>query len=154
MGQDGAMRITMAEIAAAAAAKSGSADAGWACAWLCACGYKGIDLLLEAVTDPARGAELKKTVMGVDGQGVSAVYLAPGLVAMAKAHGRFTYRNARHGLYVLPFAVREGLGVGCPVDPAFHIGEAREGNPYAEKLAIAERDGVEVDGELWARLTE
>jgi hypothetical protein len=146
------MKIPLRELEAAAAAKAGSGEIGWACAWLCACGYKGIELLLEALADPVRGAELRKTVLGVDGQEVSAVFLAPRLIALAKEHGRIVYRNARHGLYTVPFAVRENLGLGCPVDPAFHIGGERESNPYAEKLALAERDGVEVDAALWERL--
>jgi hypothetical protein len=144
--------VAFADLEAAAARKSGSAETGWACAWLCACGYKGLEILLEALADPVRDAALKKTVLGVDGENVSAVFLAPRLIALAKEHSRIVYRNARHGLYTVPFAVRENLGLGCPVDPAFHIGGERESNPYAEKLALAERDGVEVDAGLWERL--
>ena len=108
-------------------------------------------MLLEALADPPRAPLLARTVMGIDGEGVSAVFIAPQLAAQAKTHGRFTYRNARHGLYVLPFAVRDNLGIGCPVDPAFHIGGDRENNPYAEKLAAA-AGGVEIDAVAWARL--
>ena len=142
----------MHEIEAAAARKSGSAETGWACAWLCACGYQGIGMLLEALADPPRMPALAKTVLGVDGEGVSAVFLAPRLIALAREHGRITYRKTRHGLYVLPYAVRDGLAIGCPVDPAFHIGGTREANPYMDKHAAAARDGIDVDPDQWAHL--
>jgi hypothetical protein len=151
-GERPAMRVAMHELEAAAARKSGNEDTGWACAWLCACGYRGIDLLLEALADPPRAPVLAKTVLGVDGEGVSAVFLAPRLVALAREHGRITYRNARHGLYVLPHAVRANLAIGCPVDAAFHIGGERESNPYAAKLAAAAGEGIEISETLWGSL--
>jgi hypothetical protein len=59
-------------------------------------------------------------------------------MAEVKANGRAFLRNVRHGLFMLPFAVRENMGLGCPVDPSFAVGGERHKNPYAEKLALAE----------------
>ena len=150
------MRVAVDELRTVAARASGGASRGGACAWLEACGYRGMALLLEALAETPverRGAPaFTLTLGGVDGGGISAVFLGEALVALARQHGRITYRNARHGLYVLPFAVNANIGIGCPVDPAFHIGGERTSNPYAEKLAAAEREGLALDPALWRQL--
>ena len=158
------MTISFDDIqAAATAALTGAGtgpeialDCGWACAWLEACGYKGIAMLLEALdeTPPQqRMPELVWKLGGVDGGGISAVFLSPALMLLAKEKGRVTYRNTRHGLYLLPFTVRANIGIGCPIDPAFHIGGERDKNPYAEKLELALANGLTPDPELWQRLS-
>ena len=55
----------------------------------------------------------------------------------------------RHGLFLLPFTVRENLGIGCPVDPSFAVGGERTKNPYAEKLAVAMETGLTIDDATW-----
>ena len=145
-----------ATLAAAGTGPDIAENCGWACAWLEACGYKGIAMLLEALdeTPPERRQpELIWKLGGVDGGGVSAVFLAPALMRLAQEKGRITYRSTRHGLYLLPFTVRANIGIGCPVDPAFHIGGERDKNPYAEKLELALANGLEPDADLWRRLT-
>ena len=135
--------------------KRGVADAeaiAWACAWLESCGYPGVKLLLEALGDGATGLALRRDAMGVDLKNVSCVYLAPRVIAEVEANGRAYLRNVRHGLYLLPFTVRGNLGIGCPVDPAFAVGGERSKNPYAEKLAAAEANGLAVDEALWRLL--
>jgi hypothetical protein len=57
----------------------------------------------------------------------------------------------RHGLYALPFAVRAGLAIGCPVDPSFAIGGKRTGDLYGARIAAAIEAGIEVDDEVWRR---
>jgi len=133
----------------------GRGDAGqiaWACTWLEACGYPGLALLAEALADPARDTDLRRDAMGLDLQQVSCVFLAAKIMDGVAKDGRLFLRNVRHGLYLLPFTVRANLGIGCPVDPAFAVGGERSKNPYAEKLALAEANGLNVDPELWARL--
>jgi hypothetical protein len=93
--------------------------------------------------------ELIRDPLGLDLQGSSCVLLAPRLMREVQRGGRVFLRNVRHGLYLLPFAVRANIGIGCPVDPAFAIGGERRNNPYAEKLAWAQTQGVEVDDESW-----
>jgi hypothetical protein len=53
---------------------------------------------------------------------------------------------------MLPFTVRENIGLGCPVDPSFAVGGERHKNPYGEKLALATADGLEIDDEAWAQI--
>jgi hypothetical protein len=66
------------------------------------------------------------------------------------SNGRVFLRNVRHGLFLLPFAVRANIGLGCPVDPSFAIGGERLKNPYAEKLAEAEAKGLEIGDAAWS----
>ncbi len=127
-------------------------EIGWACSWLEACGYPSLALLAEALADPIQDLELKRDAMGLDLQQVSCVFLAPAIMQSVAGDGRVFLRNVRHGLYLLPFTVRANLGIGCPVDPAFAVGGERTKNPYGEKLALAEANGITVDQELWARL--
>ena len=122
------------------------------CAWLEACGYPGIKLLLEARADERRSLTLAADAMGLDLQNVSCVFLGPALVDYVASHGRVFLRNVRHGLYLLPLSVEANIGIGCPVDPAFALGGERSKNPYTEKLEIAARDGVAVDDDLWQAL--
>ena len=119
------------------------------CAWLEACGYPGIRLLLEAQADERRVFALAPDAMGLDLQNFSCVFLGPAIAAHVAEHGRVFLRNVRHGLYLVPLAVEANIGIGCPVDPAFALGGERHKNPYSEKLEIAARDGVTVDDDLW-----
>lgn len=138
-------------LSANVAASHGS-DIAWACAWLVACGYPGLRMLAEALGDELRDIKLVRDNMGLDLKGVSCVWLAPRLLRENASSGRVFLRNVRHGLYLLPFTVRANIGIGCPVDPTFAVGGERTGNPYAGKLAAAERDGVVVDDESWRLL--
>jgi hypothetical protein len=131
-------------------------EGGWACAWLQACGYPGLDLMLEALdtTPPqARHPQLTPNALGLDLHNISCVFLGPRLERMVREHGRLFLRNVRHGLYLLPFSVRANIGVGCPVDAAFALGGERTKNPYVEKLAQALQDGIDVPEALRQRLT-
>ena len=137
-----------AEIAGA----SGATGIAWACAWLEACGYPGVKLLIEALREERRDLELVRDGLGLDLKGLSCVWLAQHLMAEVESGGRVFLRNVRHGLYLLPFSVSANIGIGCPVDQAFALGGERTSNPYSEKLALAEANGVEVDDELWRLL--
>ena len=128
-----------------AAGIAGAADIAWACAWLEACGYPGVKLLAEARDDGQTDRALVRDGLGFDLDQVSCVFLAPAIMRDVEANGRVFLRNVRHGLYLLPFAVRGNMGIGCPVDPAFALGGERTKNPYGEKLALAEANGLEVD---------
>jgi hypothetical protein len=131
-------------------------DSGWACAWLQACGYPGLELMFEALgtTPPeARRPPLTPDPLGLDLQNVSCVFLGPRLDGMVRQHGRLFLRNVRHGLYLLPFSVRANIGIGCPVDPAFALGGERTKNPYEEKLALARQEGIVMPEALRQRLT-
>ena len=129
-------------------------EIAWATVWLQACGYTGFKLLAEALADERKSLALTRDALGIDLQEVSCAYLAPAIMADVKANGRAFLRNVRHGLFMLPFAVRENMGLGCPVDPSFAIGGERLKNPYAEKLALAEANGIDVDDGLWDVLLE
>ena len=122
------------------------------CAWLEACGYPGIKLLLEARADERRSLTFTADAMGLDLQNVSCVFLGPAIADHVATHGRVFLRNVRHGLYLLPLSVEANIGIGCPVDPSFALGGERSKNPYTEKLEIAARDGVTVDDDLWQAL--
>src|SRR5437764_7648396 len=94
-------------------------ECGWACAWLEACGYPGLKMLTEALDETPRQQRRPSfavDAIGIDLRNVSCVFAAPTLVDFAKVKGRIFLRNVRHGLYLLPFAVRSGMGIGCPVD--------------------------------------
>jgi hypothetical protein len=127
---------------------SNAASIAWAAAWLEACGYPGLKLLAEALADPVQDLVLARDGLGLDLKNVSCVFLAPAIMSDIQSNGRAFLRNVRHGLYLLPFTVRDNTGIGCPVDPAFAVGGERHKNPYAEKLALAELTGLEVDEEL------
>lgn len=131
-------------------------DMGWASAWLEACSYPGLTLLLEALdTTPveARHPSLEPDVLGLDLQNISCVFLAPAINRMVAERGRLFLRNVRHGLYLVPFSVRANIGIGCPVDPSFALGGERTKNPYEEKLALARQTGIAVPEAAWARVT-
>jgi len=128
-------------------------DGGWACAWLQACGYPGLELLIEAITTTpveVRNPELSPDALGLDLRNVSCVFLARQLSLLVEERGRLFLRNVRHGLYLLPFSVRANIGIGCPVDPSFALGGERKKNPYEEKLLAARQTGVSVDDVLWS----
>ena len=122
------------------------------CAWLEACGYPGIKLLLEARGDERRSLTFAADAMGLDLQNVSCVFLGPAIADHVAKHGRIFLRNVRHGLYLLPLSVEANIGIGCPVDPAFALGGERSKNPYTEKLEFAARDGVILDDDMWHAL--
>ena len=109
-------------------------------------------LLGEALKDERRTLDLTRDTLGIDMQEVSCAFLAPAIMRDVHANGRAFLRNVRHGLYLLPFTVRENIGLGCPVDPSFAVGGERHKNPYGEKLALATADGLEIDDELWAQI--
>jgi hypothetical protein len=133
----------------------GVADAGeigWACAWLEACGYPGLKMLTEALADDRRDVDLVRDTIGLDLANVSCAFLAPRIARDVTANGRVFLRNVWHGLYMLPFTVSANIGIGCPVDPSFAVGGERHKNPYVEKLALAQANGIEVDDSLRALL--
>lgn len=147
------MRYDLKTFESRIAAKLGPIqDTAWACAWLEACGYPGLKLLVEALGDPVQDLPLTRDALGLDLRNVSCVFLAPAITRDVEASGRVFLRNVRHGLYLLPFTVRSKIGIGCPVDPAFAVGGERTKDPYAGKLATAVCDGVAVDEALWAAL--
>jgi hypothetical protein len=127
-------------------------DIAWATAWLEACGYSGVKLLAEAMQDERRSLDLVRDVIGFDLAHVSCAFLAPAIMRDVAANGRVFLRNVRHGLYLLPFTVRANIGIGCPIDPSFAVGGERHKNPYAEKLALAQSQGLDVDDAAWDAL--
>ena len=129
-----------------------AADIAWATVWLEACGYQGLKLLAEALQEETRSLALSRDALGIDLQNISCAFLAPAILREVEANGRAYLRNVRHGLFLLPFSVREKIGIGCPVDPAFALGGERLKNPYAEKLAAAAAQGLTLDDSLWAAL--
>jgi hypothetical protein len=126
-----------------------SAHIAESCAFLEACGYPGLTTLSEALNDEAKELNLVKDILGYDLKSVSCVYLAGAVAAQVARHGRIYLRNVRHGLYLLPDSVASNYGIGCPVDPSFHLGGSREKNPYAEKLDAMMRDGLTIDDKVW-----
>jgi hypothetical protein len=131
-------------------------ECGWACAWLEACGYPGLRMLVAALEQTPRGERrpaYEPDALGLDLRGISCVFSAPIIAALAIARGRIFLRNVRDGLYLLPFTVRANIGIGCPVDPAFALGGERHKNPYEEKLAAAQC-GILVDDAMWKRAAE
>jgi len=150
------MRIDMntaeAELTAKLQGLPDAAEIAWATIWLEACGYGGLKILAEALADERRSLDLTRDVLGLDLQTVSCAFLAPAIMRDVRANGRAFLRNVRHGLYMLPFTVRENIGIGCPVDPSFAVGGERHKNPYGEKLDLAAAEGIEVDDALWAGL--
>ena len=119
------------------------------CMWLEGVAYPGLKILAEALADPVRTATLEKDALGLDLQNISCVFIAGEVNVQIATHGRLFLRNVRHGLYLLPQSVVGNYGIGCPVDPGFPLGGERVKNPYAEKLQITMRDGVEVDEAVW-----
>ena len=129
-----------------------AAEIAWATVWLEACGYLGVALLGEALNDPQRSLDLNRDVLGLDLQNVSCAFLAPAVMRDVKANGRAFLRNVWHGLFMLPFTVKANIGIGCPVDPGFAVGGERHKNPYAEKLALAEANGLDIDDAAWSAI--
>jgi hypothetical protein len=123
------------------------------CIWLEACGYPGLKVLAEALTDDVRELVLVRDSLGLDLKAVSCVFLGDKIADYVARHGRIFLRNVRHGLFLLPDSVENNYGIGCPVDPSFALGGERTKDPYAEKLEIAARDGIDVDEEVWGAVT-
>ncbi|MFM8745402.1 MAG: hypothetical protein ACKOED_01860 [Aestuariivirga sp.] len=144
------MKTAETELAARLAGIPDAQDIAWAAVWLEACGYGGIKLLADALTDGARSHDLARDALGIDLQNISCAFLAPAIMRDVKANGRVFLRNVRHGLFMLPFTVRDNIGLGCPIDPSFAVGGERLKNPYAEKLALAEAEGLDIDETAWA----
>lgn len=153
------MHMTMTEAEAAIANRltalgiADAAEIAWASVWLEACGYPGLSLLAEALADPPADLAITRDVLGIDVAQRSCALLAPAIMRDVKANGRAYLRNVRHGLFLLPFTVKANIGIGCPVDPAFAVGGERHKNPYGEKLAIAETNGLDVSDDIWASLS-
>lgn len=127
-------------------------EIAWATVWLEACGYSGLKLLAEALSDERQSLALTRDLLGIDLQNVSCAFLAPAILREVQANGRAFLRNVRHGLFLLPFSVEAHIGIGCPVDPSFALGGERHKNPYAEKLALVEAQGLEIDDAHWNAL--
>lgn len=146
------MKTAEAEIATKLEGLPDAAEIAWATVWLEACGYSGVKLLGEALKDERRRLDLARDALGIDLQQVSCAFLAPAIMREVKANGRAFLRNVRHGLYMLPFTVRENIGLGCPVDPSFAVGGERHKNPYTEKLDLAAAEGLDIDDAQWGAL--
>jgi hypothetical protein len=141
------MKRSMPEIAAHAAAAMNrhghealAQETGRRCAWLEACGYSGLKILAEALADPQSANH------------VSCVFLADSLQDFVQREGRVFLRNVRHGLYLVPDSVARNYGIGCPIDPGFALGGERLKNPYAEKLAQAEAESLDINDDVWKAL--
>lgn len=128
------------------------AEIAWACAWLESAGYPGLKLLLEALADSPKSLVLERDALGIDLQNVSCVYLGTSVMNEVKSNGRAFLRNVRHGLYLLPYSVKEGLAIGCPIDPGFALGGPRAKNPYEEKLDAAGKSGLTIDQSDWQQI--
>jgi hypothetical protein len=144
--------IRMLDEIAALARKLVPEHAAKHCAWLHGAGYNGLKYLAEAIDDEVKTIHLEPDLMGLNLHSVSCVFIAPEIEKLRSTQGRVFLRNVRHGLFLLPNSVLENYGIGCPVDPNFALGGERTKNPYAEKLAIAATEGVEVDDALWQSL--
>jgi hypothetical protein len=147
----------LAALAPAGCAPGVAEASAWACAWLESVGYPGLGLLAEALeTTPREGRQMTiSSEYGlVDTGNVSCVFIGAQLLEMAKTQGRVVLMQARHGLYLVPFSVRDNIGIGCPVDPSFALGGVRERNPYLEKLAHAAEHGIEVAPDVLERLAK
>jgi hypothetical protein len=123
------------------------------CAWLLACNYNGLNILLEAFGDTQTSCNLEPDALGLDLQNVSCIFIADDIGRIRAERGRIFLRNVRHGLYLVPGSVNGNYGIGCPIDPGFALGGERGKNPYVEKLEAAKLNGIEVDDLLWQSLT-
>jgi hypothetical protein len=119
------------------------------CAWLHGAGYSGLKYLAEALHDDIQSTELMKDALGLDLKNVSCAFIFPAVENLRAQHGRLFLRNVRHGLFLLHGSVRDHYGIGCPVDPSFPLGGERSKNPYAEKLDLAQVEGVDVEDADW-----
>ena len=122
--------------------------------WLQACGYAGLGELAQALADDPQEFLLKRSVLGLDLHNISCALIGDQVLDDVLANGRVYLQNVRHGLFLLAGSVQHGIGIGCPVDPAFALGGERSKNPYEEKLSVAKRDGLQFDVTLWQSVTE
>jgi hypothetical protein len=147
----------LAALAPAGCAPGVAEASAWACGWLEAVGYPGLAMLAEALETTPR-ADRQKALSSeyglVDTGHLSCVFIGAQLLEMARAQGRVVLMQARHGLYLVPFSVRDNIGIGCPVDPSFALGGVRERNPYLEKLARSAEFGIEVSPDVLERLAK
>jgi hypothetical protein len=95
---------------------------------------------------------LVRDAIGLDLNHVSCVFLADSLQDFVQREGRVFLRNVRHGLYLVPDSVARNYGIGCPIDPGFALGGERLKNPYAEKLAQAEAESLDINDDVWKAL--
>lgn len=146
------IKTAEAQLAGKLGNRPDGAEIAWATIWLEACGYPGVKLLGEALHDGRQSLAFSRDALGIDLQNVSCAFLAPAMLREVQANGRAYLRNVRHGLFLLPFSVRDNIGIGCPVDPAFALGGERHKNPYAEKLELAATEGIALDDTAWAAL--
>ena len=103
------------------------------------------------MADGVHPHELGSDALGIDLENRSCAVHAPAIMRAVTATGRVFLRNVRHGLFMLPFTGRGNIGLGCPIDPSFAVGGERFKNPYAEKLALAEAQGLGIDEAAWRR---
>ncbi len=130
------------------------AFAAQAAIWLESCDYPGLKTLLESLDDEPSPFTLKRGILGIDLQNVSCAIIGEQVVAEINAKGRALLSNVRHGLFLLPRSVILNFGIGCPIDPGFPLGGERTKNPYAEKLALANAQGINVDEDVWQSLVK
>jgi hypothetical protein len=103
------MKTAEAELASRLAGIPDAQDIAWATVWLEACGYGGVKLLAEALADGPRSHDLARDALGIDLENVSCAFLAPAIMRDVHANGRVFLRNVRHGLFMLPFTVRDSI---------------------------------------------
>ena len=119
-----------------------------------ACGYAGLYDLHQALADPVKEFVLARTALGIDLRNISCAIIGQQVLADAAKNGRVYLRNVRHGLFLLAGSVKLNIGIGCPIDPGFAVGGERHKNPYAEKLALAEANGLEIVDADWNAFRE
>jgi hypothetical protein len=124
------------------------------CAWLEACGYPGLNMLVEGIVDRKTACKLEPDVLGLDLQSVSCIFIADDIEHIRAERERIFLRNVRHGLYLVPGSVNGNYGIGCPIDPGFALGGERSKNPYVEKLEAAKLNGIDIDDALWQSLIQ
>ncbi|MFN0190372.1 MAG: hypothetical protein ACKVP5_00105, partial [Aestuariivirga sp.] len=61
--------------------RNGAARTAWACGWLEACGYPGLKLLREALSEPAANWQANRDALGLDLANISCVWIGDAVVA-------------------------------------------------------------------------
>jgi hypothetical protein len=120
--------------------------------WLQACGYPGLTILQEALTEVPPPFAVARSSIGLDLKSISCVHIGQQIISDVRNNGRVYLRNVRHGLFLLPASVEFQFGIGCPIDAGFAIGGERTKNPYVEKLEMAETKGLVLDVISWQNL--
>ena len=86
-------------------------------------------MLFEALAETppeARKPAIKIDTLGIDLANISCLFNAVRLVTLAGTRGRLFLRNVRHGPFLVPFAVKADIGIGCPIVPSFALGGTRQ----------------------------